>query len=96
MTIYIGSRYEGGTVASLPGADGVVRSTAFRGDSPYNSTRYSTYLVAEGDRIDRLADRFYGDPELWWVIADANPDVLLPDPLAPGVVLRIPDGRDIR
>lgn len=25
-----------------------------------------------GERLDRLADRFYDDPSLWWVIAAAN------------------------
>jgi hypothetical protein len=29
--------------------------------------------VVEGDRLDLVAARWYGDPELWWRIADANP-----------------------
>ncbi|MGY2012120.1 LysM peptidoglycan-binding domain-containing protein [Nocardia gipuzkoensis] len=29
--------------------------------------------VVEGDRLDLIAARWYGDPELWWRIADANP-----------------------
>lgn len=30
------------------------------------------YTVQLGDRIDRLAMKFYGSVQLWWVIAQAN------------------------
>ncbi|MET8336025.1 LysM domain-containing protein [Streptosporangium canum] len=30
------------------------------------------HTVVEGDRLDLLANRYLGDPELWWRIADAN------------------------
>ncbi|TDB87408.1 LysM domain-containing protein [Actinomadura sp. KC216] len=30
------------------------------------------HTVVEGDRLDLLAGRHLGDPELWWRIADAN------------------------
>jgi|TARA_E500000318_G_C3552828_1_gene209717 hypothetical protein len=29
-------------------------------------------IVADGDRYDILAQTYYGDPSLWWVIATAN------------------------
>jgi hypothetical protein len=29
--------------------------------------------VSQGDRYDTLAQSFYGDPSLWWVINRANP-----------------------
>ena len=29
-----------------------------------------------GDRLDLMADQFYNDPRLWWLIAQANPDKL--------------------
>lgn len=94
MSIYIGSRYESGTVAFVPNVFGTNTATVFRGESPYVSDQIGLYLTSEGDRIDRLARRFYGDENLWWVIADANGT--LPDPIPAGTVLRIPDGRDIR
>lgn len=31
-----------------------------------------SYRVQAGDRMDRLATRFYGDTSLWWVISVAN------------------------
>lgn len=30
------------------------------------------HLVAQGDRIDRLSQKYYGDQMLWWVIAEKN------------------------
>ena len=29
-------------------------------------------ISTEGDRLDNLAFKFYGDPNLWWYIAKAN------------------------
>lgn len=41
-----------------------------------------------GDRLDLIADQFYGDSSLWYLIADANNLNLLNVPA--GVRLRIP------
>jgi nucleoid-associated protein YgaU len=30
------------------------------------------HMVIQGDRLDLLAFRYYGDPTKWWIIADAN------------------------
>ena len=29
-------------------------------------------ITQEGDRLDNLASRFYGNPQLWWFIARTN------------------------
>jgi hypothetical protein len=39
------------------------------------------HRVEEGERIDRLAHRYYRDPLAWWRIADANPAFATPDEL---------------
>ena len=47
-----------------------------------------------GDRYDKLAQTFYNDHTLWWIIASANnstKDSLIPDP---GSQLRIPTNID--
>ena len=44
----------------------------------------------DGDRIDLLANRYYGDSTLWWVVAMANDvpgDSMF---ITPGFQLRIP------
>lgn len=47
------------------------------------------HVMAEGERLDLLAYRYYADPALWWVIADAN-DIKNPLRVAVGKRLRIP------
>ena len=38
-----------------------------------NSDERDFYIIArEGDRLDLLANEFYEDSNLWWLIADAN------------------------
>ena len=45
-------------------------------------------ITQEGDRLDNLASRFYGDPQLWWFIARANNLKTMNIPA--GTSLRIP------
>jgi len=51
------------------------------------------YPVQGADRIDSIANAFYGDPILWWVIALANDMDLLPPDLQVGSTIRIPAPR---
>lgn len=46
-------------------------------------------LTSDGDRLDLLADQFYGDPNLWWVISAANGEL-------PQNSLNIPVGSQLR
>lgn len=58
-------------------------------DVPY-SDEDAYVITTVGDRLDLMAFDFYGDAELWWVIASANSlsgDSLIP---TPGTQLRIP------
>jgi nucleoid-associated protein YgaU len=47
------------------------------------------HIVMEGERLDQLANRFYGDPRKYWLILDANPEELNP-------LLLLRTGRRIR
>jgi hypothetical protein len=47
--------------------------------------------VTDGDRLDNLANAFYGDPTLYWIISAANPDLPLNSLFpTPGAQLRLP------
>jgi hypothetical protein len=51
------------------------------------------HTLAAGDRLDRLASIYYDEPRRWWLICDANPDVLSPLELVgrgPLRTLRVP------
>ena len=46
------------------------------------------FIATEGDRCDSLAQRFYGNPQLWWFIARVNNLKTMNIPV--GTSLRIP------
>ena len=45
-----------------------------------------------GDRLDSLANQFYNDVRLWWIISSANPHIVRRDSYAlkPNLEIRIP------
>ena len=49
-------------------------------------------ITNDGDRLDLLANQFYQDVDMWWIIATANPGVVKRDTfnLKPGLEIQIP------
>ena len=49
-------------------------------------------ITTVGDRLDNLANQFYKDVDLWWIISISNPGVIRRDSLnlKPGLEIRIP------
>jgi len=74
--------------------------TKINGKVAYKTVRYpeipltseDIYVyIEQGDRFDVLANQFYQDASLWWVIAAANPQVTFGSLIIPyGIQLRIP------
>jgi nucleoid-associated protein YgaU len=89
------SRYYGVQTADLTLPDGTTLKYLARRIIPppgtYPST--TTYVIADGDRLDNLAQRFLGDPALYWTICDANgaadPDELTAQP-GRAIVIPVP------
>ena len=56
-----------------------------------NTSPMTTHAVAQGDRLDVVSYQYYGDPEQFWRICDAN-NAQRPDDLTAqaGVQLVIP------
>ena len=51
------------------------------------------YIISKStDRLDLLANDYYGDSNAWWIIVKANPDKIKRDSffLNPGLQIRIP------
>jgi len=46
------------------------------------------FMTQDGDRLDILAHRFYGDPGFWWFLAKANN--LSTMNIEPGIQIRVP------
>lgn len=75
------SRYAKLPLKALTDAQGRSVSYVARRIIPDNPRLVAQVKVQSGDRIDILAHRVYGEPRLYWRIADANPDPA-PDRLA--------------
>ena len=61
-------------------------TTIYKKEDDKNSDSY--FITQEGDRCDNLANRFYGDPTLWWFIARVNN--LTTNNIPAGTSIRIP------
>lgn len=58
-----------------------------QGDAPF----IATYTVAKGDSLSKIAKHFYGSPNKWRLIYEANKDKIKdPNKLKVGLVLEIP------
>lgn len=74
--------------------------TTTKGKAIVGTTKYpdipvsfnDTYVYTTiGDRFDTLAQAYYGNPSLWWVISVANPQLKQDSYYPPaGIQLRIP------
>ena len=85
------------------------RTTKIRGGSMYGSPRAAViirqrvksgkmatqrYILKEGDRLDILAGKYYGNAKLWWAIAAAS-GIGWGLQAPPGTVLYIPSLGDV-
>lgn len=61
-------------------------TTVYKKVNEKNTDSY--FITTEGDRCDNLAQRFYGDPQLWWFIARVNN--LTTNNISAGTSIRIP------
>ena len=69
------------------------RATTIYPETPISENDYYIITTA-GDRYDTLADQFYSDHTLWWVIASANNSQRASLIVEPGIQIRIPGNID--
>lgn len=92
MAVSANSRYANNSVAVITGEDGVARSTLMPAAPVSRALTVIDYTWRAEDRVDLLAARVFGDETLWWVIGQANPEILDWLAVTPGTVVRIPRG----
>ena len=77
------------------------RISFLTGDKTYKNLKYpeiplsinDLYVVtSDRDRLDLLANQFYNNVDYWWIISNANPNIIKRDTflLKPGLEIRIP------
>ena len=71
------------------------RGTRFYGTTKYPVVSYTSddifVITQEEDRFDQLAQQYYGDSSLWWIISCSNPGLKQNSYYLPvGIQIRIP------
>jgi hypothetical protein len=80
MTLFQGSRYQRIPLFD-PDAEGRGRFAGLRQRPTGPAIGVLEHAVETGDRLDRLAFHYFGEPRLWYRLVEANPDVLFPEDL---------------
>lgn len=91
MSVDIYSRYADNTVVSIQAADGITRPTIIITTPTARQLSFSTYTWRLGDQVEYLSYSAYGDERAWWQIADANPEIMYWNDIAPGTQIRVPN-----
>jgi hypothetical protein len=88
--LYTDSRYASGIVSRAFDARNSTFNISLFRQFPEASSEFYYYVWTQRDRIDLVAAEFLGDPTLWWVIMDYNPELPNPLDIPIGSTLRIP------
>lgn len=89
--IYADSRYADGRVfKAMDSRTEKAQITVLRKYLNLQSNYY-TMTWREGDRIDVIAQKIYGSSDYWHFIMDYNPEIVDPNGIAPGTLIRVPN-----
>lgn len=86
MSVYQGSRYAKNGVVSRNG----VLVPTIRQRVLFDKELGTYYTIIEGDTLDGIAYKQYGNAQLYWAILDANVELQTELDVKPGDVLFIP------
>lgn len=86
------SRYADNVVTPIVDNHNVSRPTIIITTPTQQTINFSTYTWKLGDQIEYLAYSAYGDEQSWWIIANANPEILVWDSpfIKIGTQIRVP------
>lgn len=87
MAVFRDSRY---TKTSAYIRRGETLVLSIRKRNYFDTSKATYYTVVQGDTIDGIAYRQYGNAQLYWAIMDANPKYQSEVEIKPGDVLVIP------
>ena len=88
MTVFMGSRYNGSKLSV--DREGI-KYMQFRKAKYVNKEEDFVVRFKKGDRLDLIAERYYEDSQLMWVILDANPGYYSPEDIKVGDFIVIPN-----
>lgn len=87
--IFTNSRYTKTPVYEYEG------NLVFRKRKRFNFTKFTYHRFIQGDRLDSLAHKYYGDSQLWWVFLDANPQYRAEIDIKYGDIIKVPTYEEV-
>jgi len=92
MPIYSGSRYETSLVDYFrKNEGGETYPVIFYEFDELTETSFSIHTYVKGETLQGLSMQFYRRPDLWWVIAEYNPELTDFVNIPSGTEIRIPN-----
>lgn len=92
MAIVSGSRYETSIVDYFKkDENGATYPIVFYAFDSLSNISFSTHTFIEGETLQGLSSQYYGRPNLWWVIAEYNPELTDFINIPSGTEIRIPN-----
>ena len=92
MSVFQGSRYVK-TPAYVRKGETLV--LGIRNRVHFDEEKSTSYTVVQGDTIDGIAYKHYGNTQLWWAIMDANPQYQSEIEIKAGDILCIPPFEEV-
>jgi prophage DNA circulation protein len=89
--IFSNSRYAEGAIFKAHNPQKKNYSITVLREFPSYSSEFFYYTWTENDRIDMVANKFLGSPDVWWELLDINPEIIDPFDIPIGTALRIPN-----
>jgi hypothetical protein len=92
MAIRAGSRYEKSIVDYFKKTEnGITYPIVFYSADNLTSIKFILHTFTKGETLTGLSWRYFNRPDVWWVIAEYNPEITDFVNIAGGTVLRIPN-----
>jgi hypothetical protein len=92
MAINNGSRYQDSIVDYFRKEEyGTTYPVVFYQFDTLNNINYFIHNYIQGETLHGLAQKYFGRPDVWWIIAEYNPEVTDFLNISPGALLRIPN-----
>jgi hypothetical protein len=92
MAIVSGSRYENSIVDYFKKEEnGNTYPIVFYSFDSLTNVSFSLHTFIEGETLQGLSNQYYNRPDLWWAIAEYNPEITDFINIPAGTELRIPN-----
>jgi hypothetical protein len=92
MAIVSGSRYENSIVDYFKKEEnGNTYPIVFYSFDSLTNVSFSLHTFIEGETLQGLSNQYYNRPDLWWAIAEYNPEITDLINIPAGTELRIPN-----